>query len=84
MESKPKSSIVSEEEIFPRELNRPLNLQPSQPVSGFSNKHNENRATMYLGAFQIIAMPMTGGIPPGFPSMTTFGNSPNMFGNKNE
>lgn len=80
-ESKAGPNIVSEEEIFPRELNYPFNVQ-TLPPSGFSNKPNENQAKIYLGSFQIIAMPMNGGLPPGFPS--TFGNFPNMFGNKNE
>lgn len=75
---------MSEEEIFPRDQNHPFNVQtlPPPSISSLSNKPNENQATMYLGSFQVIAMPMTGGLPPGFPS--TFGNYPNMFGNKNE
>lgn len=80
------TNIVSQEDIFPREYNNPFNLQtlPPPSIPGNPNKPNENKATMYLGSFQIIAMPMTGGLPPGFPTMTTFGNNnPNMFGNKN-
>lgn len=72
---------MSEEDIFPRDLNNPFNNLQTLPTSasGSPNKLNTNDAMMYFGAFQIMAMPMT---RAGLPS--TFGNNPNMFGKKSE
>lgn len=73
---------MSEEVIIPRDVNNPFNAQTlPTSTSGLSNKPNANEATMYVGAFQIVAMPMT---RAGFPSTETLGNNPNMFGNKNQ
>lgn len=81
-ESKAGAKIVSEEEIFPRDLNSPFNL-PTKPTStsDLLGKPNSNGAMMYVGAFQVMAMPMT---RPELPLATSFGNNPNVFGNKKE
>lgn len=78
-ESKTGESLVSEESIFPTDLKNPSKNPFNLQALPLPNEQNSNGATMYVGTFQMLAMPMT---LPGFPLPTT-GNIPNVFGNKN-
>lgn len=77
----PLATLQGNEDQQPLDVSRAASTLPS--MQSLPMKPGDNKATLYLGAFQIIAMPFGAGNLPGMGSVGAPTSFPGMFGPSN-